>query len=101
MVVPPVSARRPPLAARGPECSNLRLDRLRLHPEHLVDEPGIVGETARARYALAADVGARGDLLEDLSGVPQPPVQIRSTSVILPLAERMWMKAFSVSFVGM
>ena len=58
------------LAYEIPERPDLRLDRLCLHPEHLVDEPGIVGQAARARHAIRAGVGPGNDLLEDLVGVP-------------------------------
>ena len=58
------------LAHEIPERPDLRLDRLCLHPEHLVDKPGIVGQAARARHALRAGVGPWHDLLEDLVGVP-------------------------------
>jgi hypothetical protein len=53
-----------------PERPDLRLDRLGLGPEDLVDEPGIVGQAARARHAIRAGVGPGNDLLEDLVGVP-------------------------------
>jgi hypothetical protein len=58
------------LSREIPERPDLRLDRLCLHPEDLIDEPGVVGQAARACHAIRAGVGSGNYLLEDLVGVP-------------------------------